>query len=87
MRETILRWGCAATLPAIVAWCAVAVHLTKDDIASRKEVYVGKKGDKSPYRLFVPIWPQQREHLSAGVVAARRRRPRQRQRKAGHAQQ
>jgi hypothetical protein len=70
IRETILRWGCAAILPAIVGLCAVAADLTKDDIASRKEVYVDKKSDKLPYRLFVPIWLQQREHLSAGVVAA-----------------
>jgi len=55
MRETILRWGCAAILLAIVESCAVAVDLTKDDIDFRKEVYVDKKGDKLPYRLFVPI--------------------------------
>ncbi len=55
MRETILRWGCAAILLAIMESCAVAVDLTKDDIDFRKEVYVDKKGDKLPYRLFVPI--------------------------------
>jgi hypothetical protein len=48
MRETILRWGCAAILLAIVESCAVAVDLTKDDIDFRKEVYVDKKGDKLP---------------------------------------
>jgi hypothetical protein len=55
MRETILRWGCAAILLAIVGSCAVAVDLTKDDIDFRKQVYVDKKGDKLPCRLFVPI--------------------------------
>jgi predicted peptidase len=50
-----LRWGCAATLLAIVESCAVAFDLTKDDIDFRKEVYVNKKGGKLPYRLFVPI--------------------------------
>jgi len=55
MRATILRWGCAAILLAIVGSCAVAVDLTKEDIDFRKEVYVDKKGDKLPYRLFVPI--------------------------------
>jgi predicted peptidase len=55
MRETILRWGCAAILLAIVESCAVAFDLTKDDVDFRKEVYVNKKGDKLPYRLFVPI--------------------------------
>jgi hypothetical protein len=55
MRETILRWGCAAILLAIVESCAVAFELTKDDVDFRKEVYVNKRGDKSPYRLFVPI--------------------------------
>jgi predicted peptidase len=55
MRETILRWGCAAILLAIVGSCAVAVNLTKDDIDFRKEVYVNKKGNKLPCRLFVPI--------------------------------
>jgi len=46
MRATILRWGCAAILLAIVGSCAVAVDLTKEDIDFRKEVYVDKKGDK-----------------------------------------
>ena len=55
MRATILRWGCAAILLAIVGSCAVAVDLAKEDIDFRKEVYVDKKGDKLPYRLFVPI--------------------------------
>ena len=55
MRETILRWGWAAILLAIVRSCAVAVDLTKDDIDFRKEVYVNKKGDKLPYGPFVPI--------------------------------
>ena len=55
MRETILRWGCVAILLAIVGSCAVAVDLPKDDIDFRKVVYVDKKGDKLPYRLFVPI--------------------------------
>ena len=55
MRATILRWGCAAILLAIVGSCAVAVDLTKEDIDFRKEVYVDKKGDTLPYRLFVPI--------------------------------
>jgi predicted peptidase len=55
MRETILRGGCAAILLAIAGSCAAAVDLTKDDIDFRKEVYVNKKGDRLPYRLFVPI--------------------------------
>jgi hypothetical protein len=55
MRETILRWGWAAILLAIVGSCAVAVDLAKDDIDFRKEVYVNKTGDKLPYGPFVPI--------------------------------
>jgi hypothetical protein len=77
MRETILRWGCAAMLLAIVGSCALAVDLTKDDVHFRKELYVDKKGDKLPYRLFVPSGYGQ--HLSAGVVTAWRRGPRQRE--------
>ena len=37
--------------PAIAA----AADLTQDDIDFRKEVYVNKKGDRLPYRLFVPL--------------------------------
>jgi predicted peptidase len=33
----------------------VATELTQDDIDFRKEVYVNKKGDRLPYRLFVPL--------------------------------
>jgi len=55
MSQTILRWGCAAILLAITARCAAAVELTKDDIDFRKEVYVNKKGERLPYRLFVPL--------------------------------
>jgi predicted peptidase len=50
-----LRWGCAAILLAMAASCAGAVELTKDDIDFRKEVYVNKKGERLPYRLFVPL--------------------------------
>ena len=55
MREAILRWGCAAILLAITGWCARAVDLAKDDIDFRKEMYVNKKGERLPYRLFVPL--------------------------------
>jgi hypothetical protein len=87
MRETILRWGCAAILLAIAGSRARAVDLTKDGIDFRKEMYVNKNGERLPYRLFRADWLQQRELLSAGVVAARRRGSRQRQHKTDHAWQ
>ena len=34
---------------------AGATELTKDDIDFRKDVYVDKKGERLPYRLFVPL--------------------------------
>jgi predicted peptidase len=34
---------------------AAQLKLTQDDIDFRKEVYVDKKGDRLPYRLFVPL--------------------------------
>jgi predicted peptidase len=34
---------------------AAQVRLTQDDIDFRKEVYVNKKGDRLPYRLYVPL--------------------------------
>jgi hypothetical protein len=55
MRGTILRWGSAAILLAIVGSCAAAVDLAKEDIDFRKQVYVNTKGDKLPYRLLVPF--------------------------------
>ena len=50
-----LRWGWVAILLVIAAPCGTAVDLTKDDIDFRKEVYMNKKGDRLPYRLFVPL--------------------------------
>lgn len=32
-----------------------AAEITKDDVDFRKKVYVNKKGERLPYRLFVPI--------------------------------
>jgi predicted peptidase len=55
MRETILRWGCAAILLAIAGSRGRAVNLTKDDIDFRKEMYVNKNAERLPYRLFAPI--------------------------------
>ena len=34
---------------------AAATELTKDDIEFRKNVFVNKKGEKLPYRLYVPL--------------------------------
>jgi predicted peptidase len=34
---------------------ASPAELTKDDIDFRKDVYIDKKGDRLPYRLFVPL--------------------------------
>ncbi len=55
-RRTILHWSCAAILLASAASENVAaVDLTKDDVDFRKEVYANKKGEKLPYRLYVPL--------------------------------
>lgn len=45
---------------ALVAVCVCAqilcaVELTKDEVDFRKKVYVNKKGERLPYRLFVPF--------------------------------
>lgn len=71
MRETTLRWGCAAILLAIVGSCAVAVDLTKDDIDFRKEVYVDKKGDKLPYRCRLATAARTLIRWCCGCMAAR----------------
>jgi predicted peptidase len=42
-------------LALIVVQLVAARDLTQDDINFRKEVYVNKKGDRLPYRLFVPL--------------------------------
>jgi predicted peptidase len=55
MSGTMLHWAGAAILLAAVGQSVAGAQLTKDDIEFRKEVYVSKKGDKMPYRLFVPI--------------------------------
>jgi predicted peptidase len=55
MSRTILRCGGAAILLAAMGQSVAGAELTKDDIDFRKEVYVNKKGDKLPYRLFVPV--------------------------------
>jgi predicted peptidase len=55
MPRTILRWSGAAMLLAALGQSVAGAELTKDDIDFRKEVYVTKKGDKMPYRLFVPV--------------------------------
>jgi predicted peptidase len=55
MNWAILRWSGAAMLMAAVGQGVPGAELTKDDIDFRKEVYVNKKGDKMPYRLFVPV--------------------------------
>jgi predicted peptidase len=55
MPRTILRWSGAAMLLAALGQSVAGAELTKDDIDFRKEVYVAKKGDKMPYRLFVPV--------------------------------
>ena len=39
----------------MVQGLARPVELTQDDIDFRKEVYVNKKGDRLPYRLYVPL--------------------------------
>lgn len=39
----------------LVQRAARPVELTQDDIDFRKEVYVNKKGDRLPYRLYVPL--------------------------------
>jgi predicted peptidase len=39
----------------LVQGAARPVELTQDDIDFRKEVYVNKKGDRLPYRLYVPL--------------------------------
>lgn len=39
----------------LVQAAARPVELTQDDIDFRKEVYVNKKGDRLPYRLYVPL--------------------------------
>jgi len=40
---------------AILAPAASAQQLTHDDIEFRKKEYVNKKGERLPYRLFVPL--------------------------------
>jgi predicted peptidase len=42
-------------LAAVVAPLAAAQQLTKDDVEFRKKVYVTKKGERLPYRLYVPL--------------------------------
>ena len=55
----LLRRSGAAFLLVFLAFFAPAIaaaaDLTQDDIDFRKEVYVNKKGDRLPYRLFVPL--------------------------------
>jgi predicted peptidase len=70
-----------------VGSCAVAVDLTKDDIDFRKEVYVDKKGDKLPCRLFVPIGYSSANTYPLVLWLHGGEGPRQRQRKTGRARQ
>jgi predicted peptidase len=44
-----------ALLVLILAPFAVGGQLTKDDIEFRKKVYANKKGERLPYRLYVPL--------------------------------
>jgi predicted peptidase len=44
-----------AMLALLLASVALGGQLTKDDIEFRKKVYVNKKGERLPYRLFVPL--------------------------------
>jgi predicted peptidase len=44
-----------AALAAILAPVAFAQQLTSDDIEFRKKEYVNKKGERLPYRLYVPL--------------------------------
>lgn len=53
----LLRSLPGLTFLAFCAFLTTAANpeLTQDDIDFRKEVYVNKKGDRLPYRLFVPL--------------------------------
>jgi len=79
--HTTLRWSWVAILLVVAASRVIAVDLTKDDIDFRKEVYINKRGDRLPYRLFVPLGYSSAKTYPLGAVAARRRGPRKRQRK------
>jgi predicted peptidase len=51
-------WARALLLPlaiATLAPLAAAQQLTHDDIEFRKKEYLNKKGERLPYRLFVPL--------------------------------
>jgi predicted peptidase len=45
----------SALMAVILAPVALAQQLTHDDIEFRKKEYVNKKGERLPYRLFVPL--------------------------------
>jgi len=55
-----MRWiwskaSILAMLALILAPFAVSGQLTRDDIEFRKKVYADKKGERLPYRLYVPL--------------------------------
>ena len=48
----------AAGLLLLLPLCGSPAHggeLTKDDVEFRKKIFVNKKGERQPYRLYVPV--------------------------------